>query len=249
MWRGGARNCAALLRKVRSAGRTAAGVRHLAGWQQRRNILKAARAYGLDAKGVRRSTIDGLRQLKLPLIVFWNFNHFLVVEGFGKETVYLNDPAAGPRSVTFAEFNEAFTGVVLLCEPAEGFQKSGAKFNLIQSPAQAAYSLRGGVGLRAACQPLFADPGLVIPIFLRVFVDDILIGHHTSWITPLLIGMALVIALRAGLTWLQRMYLLRLETKLALSASAQFFWHVLRLPVEFFTQRYAGDIAFRGAVE
>ncbi len=209
------------------------------------NILKAARSYGLEAKGVRRSSIDGLRDLPLPLILFWNFNHFLVVEGFGKNVVYLNDPAVGPRTVTLAEFNEAFTGVALVLEPGPTFVKSGERFNLIKALRPRLRHSEAGLIYVLLVSLFLLIPGLLIPTFLRVFVDDIIIGDQKNWILPLLAGMALVAVARGGLTWLQQTYLLRLETKLALSASSQFFWHVLRLPVEFFTQRYAGDIAFR----
>ena len=88
-------------------------------------------------------------------------------------------------------------------------------------------------------------PGLMIPVFSQVFVDDYLIGRLDGWVKPLLLGMAITALVRGMLTWLQQKYLLRLEMHLSLSTSSTFFWHVLRLPVAFFTQRYAGDISQR----
>lgn len=208
------------------------------------NILKAAQQYGLQAKGVRRSNITGLQQLQLPFVVYWNFNHFLVVEGFGKHIVYLNDPATGPRTVTLEEFDESFTGVALIFELGPDFRRSGEKFNLIKALRQRLVNSELGLMYVVLASLFLVIPGLIIPIFLRIFVDDILLGGH-NWIGPLLVGMGVTVLMRAVLTWLQQTYLLRLETKLSLSTSSQFFWHVLRLPVEFFTQRYAGDIAFR----
>ena len=92
---------------------------------------------------------------------------------------------------------------------------------------------------------LLVIPGLIIPVFSKIFVDDILLGGKENWLIPLLLGMGLTMLLRGILTWIQQYYLVRLETKIALHTTAQFYWHVLRLPVVFFTQRYAGDICTR----
>ena len=210
------------------------------------NLVKAARHYGLIAKGYRKET-DGVRAMRLPLVVFWNFNHFVVIEGFRKDRVYLNDPATGPRVVTAEEFDGAFTGVVLAFEPGPEFQRGGAKPSLLAalsrrlagSAAAVAYLLLAGLGLVAL--------GLVIPGFTRVFVDRILVGGQ-DWIGPLLIGMGLAAGLRAAVTGLQRYCLRRLEARLAISTASGFLWHVLRLPAEFYVQRYAGDISTRVAI-
>jgi NHLM bacteriocin system ABC transporter peptidase/ATP-binding protein len=207
------------------------------------NIVKAARQYGLVANGFRLEPAD-LPGLRLPLIVFWELNHFVVVEGFGQDEVYLNDPAYGPRVVTAAEFDESFTGVVLLCEPGPDFTRGGAKPSLLAalwrrmagSLAAVAYLVTAGLGLAAL--------GLLIPAFTRVFVDRILVGGQGG-IELLLTGMALTASLCALLTALQQRCLLRLEARLAVSMSGRFVWHVLRLPIEFFTQRHAGDIGAR----
>lgn len=208
------------------------------------NILKVARKYGLSAKGYRKEPA-GLRSLSLPMIVFWNFNHFLVVEGFSKGRVYLNDPAAGPRTVSEEEFDQSFTGVVLVFEKEVGFKKDGKKRSLIRSLTSRLPGSRMALGFVMLVSLMLVIPGLVIPTFSRIFVDNILVGGMEDWLKPLLIGMTLTAALRGGLTWIQQYYLMRLETKLALSAASQFFWHVLRLPMDFFTQRYAGEIGTR----
>ncbi len=207
-------------------------------------LIKAARDYGLEAKGVRRSNIKGLLALPCPMIVFWKFTHFLVVEGFGTNRVYLNDPATGPRTVSVEEFDESFTGIVLVIEPGEHFEQGGQPFSLVRTLGQRLSGSRYGLIFVMLASLFLIIPGLIVPVFLRVFVDDILVNGR-DWIGPLLLGMGLTVLASAGLTWLQQMYLLRLETKLALSGSAQFFWHILQLPVEFFSQRYTGDIAFR----
>jgi NHLM bacteriocin system ABC transporter peptidase/ATP-binding protein len=181
----------------------------------------------------------------LPLVVFWNFNHFVVVEGFGKGIVYLNDPAVGPRIVTTAEFNEAFTGVVLVFEPAPEFKRGGKRPGLIAPLRSRLKGSEMGLLYVVLVSLALALPGLVVPIFSQIFVDAYLVDGRSSWVGPLLLGMALTAVLRALLTWMQQRSLLRLETRLALTSSYLFFRHVLRLPVEFFTQRYGGEVGSR----
>ena len=211
------------------------------------NMLKAARAYGLIGKGLKREP-QGLLALRLPVIVFWNFNHFVVVEGFGHDRVYLNDPASGPRTVSSAEFDAGFTGVVLTLEPGPHFQRGGRRRRL---RAALGRRLRGsGAALAYIMSASLALVllGLIVPAFTRVFVDDYLIARLHGWLPPLLVGMGLTALLMAAFAWLQQRTLLRLETKLALTTSSTFFWHVLRLPIEFFTQRYAGEISARVSI-
>jgi NHLM bacteriocin system ABC transporter peptidase/ATP-binding protein len=208
------------------------------------NIVKAARRFGLKAKGYKKEP-DGLRQMPLPLIAFWNFNHYLVVEGFGKGKVYLNDPISGPRAVSAAEFDESFTGVALVFEKGPDFQKGGEKPSIWKSLAQRLPGSGPALAFLIIATLALAIPGLVIPAFSRVFIDNILVGLQQQWMRPLLVAMAVTAILRGFLTWLQQWSLLRLESKLALGSSARFFWHILRLPNEFFAQRYAGDVSAR----
>jgi NHLM bacteriocin system ABC transporter peptidase/ATP-binding protein len=211
------------------------------------NLVKAARTYGLNAKGFAKPP-ESLPALPLPLIVFWNFNHFLVVEGFGRDKVYLNDPATGPRVVSSEEFDEAYTGVVLVFEPGPDFRCGGTRPNLFQ--ALRARLTGSGVALSLVILATLTllVPGLALPAFARIFVDQVLVGGVTGWLEPLLLGMALTAVVRGVLTWLQQFYLLRLETQLAIGTAGRFFWHVLQLPVAFFTQRYAGEIGARVAL-
>jgi NHLM bacteriocin system ABC transporter peptidase/ATP-binding protein len=208
------------------------------------NMVKAARTYGMIARGFKKEP-EQLPFLPLPQIVFWNFNHFVVVEGFGKGIVYLNDPAVGPIKVTNDEFRAAFTGVVLTFEPGPEFQRGGQRRGLI-TPLR--LRLKGSeVGLLYVflVSLALAAPGLAIPILGRIFVDYYLIDGMSAWVGPILLGLALTAFLRAMLTWMQQRALQRLETKLALTSSFRFFRHVLRLPVEFFTQRYGGEVGSR----
>jgi len=208
------------------------------------NVLKAARKLGLEAKGYKREP-EELHRLPLPFIVFWNFNHFVVVEGFSEDRAFLSDPATGRRSVSSEEFDQSFTGVVLVFEKSPTFQKGGQRLSL----RKALGSRLPGSGLALLYVVLatlgLAVPNLVIPIFSKVFVDNFLIAGLHSWLKPLLLAMTIAAILKGVLTLVQQYALTRFETKLAIASSAKFFWHVLRLPVEFFGQRYAGEISSR----
>lgn len=208
------------------------------------NVVKAARTFGMTASGARLE-VDALRTQAFPVIVFWNFNHFLVVEGFADDGVWLNDPASGPRKATFDEFDRAYTGVTLLIAPGPGFQKGGERRSTFEALKPRLDGSRSVLLFVTLASLALVIPGLAIPVFTQVFVDSYLIGQLEGWVKPLLLGMGITALLRMGLTWLQQHYLLRLELRLALTGSATFFWHVLRLPIEFFNQRHAGDISQR----
>lgn len=208
------------------------------------NLLKAARKYGMNAKGFKKEP-ESLRKMNPPFIVHWNFNHFLVVEGFKGNKVYLNDPAHGPLVVSLEEFDESFTGVVLTMEPGDAFLLQGRKFSIIQSLGRRVKGYGPEWTYLALTGLALAALGVLIPIFLKIFVDRMLLAGQMQWMSALLIGMAVTLVLQMLLTSLRQYALLRLETKLSLSMCSSFIWHVLRLPVFFFAQRYVGEIASR----
>jgi NHLM bacteriocin system ABC transporter peptidase/ATP-binding protein len=208
------------------------------------SMLRAARQYGLSAKGFKKEPAQ-LKELPVPMVVHWNFNHFLVVEGFRKGRAYLNDPATGPRHVPGEEFDQAFTGVALVFERAPGFEPGGVKPSVLAALRSRVSGSGPALVYMALAGFALLIPGIITPTFSKIFVDNILVKGLTHWMTPLLLVMGGVALVTTALVWLQQRYLLRFETKLAIDSSAKFFWHVLRLPVEFFTQRYAGEIGDR----
>lgn len=208
------------------------------------NIVKAAKVYGLKCRAFRYD-INDLQDIQPPYIVFWSFNHFLVVEGFNKDRVYLNDPALGSRKVTIEEFSENYTGITLTFELEKNFKPGGQKPTFFPALAR---RLRGqqvaltfliltGLGLIV--------PGILLPAFTKIFIDGYLTLQMTEWLYPLVIGLILTSIVRSALAWLQAYFLLRFQMKLSLSSISQFIWHVLRLPMIFFSQRTIGDIVQR----
>ncbi|MBD2385852.1 NHLP family bacteriocin export ABC transporter peptidase/permease/ATPase subunit [Cylindrospermum sp. FACHB-282] len=211
------------------------------------NVLKAARNYGMQGKGFKKQLAQ-LREMRPPYIVFWNFNHFLVVEGFNSDWVYLNDPATGPRRVSIQEFDEAYTGIVLVMEPGAEFQKGGRKPSLILSLGD---RLRGSVDAILYCVLagfFLVIPGLALPVFNQVFVDHILVENRTDWLRPLILGMTITLVIQGLLTLLQRRFLRKLNIKLSVEMSGQFLYHILRLPVGFYAQRFAGEVSNRVSI-
>ncbi len=211
------------------------------------SVLKAARALGMKAEGWKLD-VDDLKRRKPPFVAFWKFSHFLVVDGFHKGRVYLNDPASGPRWVTEQEFGEDYTGVALLFEPGPEFERGGKPPTLMAALRPRLSTSHIGLAFVILAGLALMIPALVSPVYTQVFVDRFLVQGASEWVAPLLVAMLLTAALIGFLTWLQQTYLLRLQVKLSVTTSSRFLWHVLRLPVQFFSQRYAGEIGSRVAL-
>jgi ATP-binding cassette, subfamily C, bacterial len=208
------------------------------------NIVQAAKSYGLEAKGLKQE-LDDLADLDPPYIVFWEFNHFLVVEGFSKKRVYLNDPQSGPRTVSFQEFDEGYTGIVLVMEPSEEFVKGGRNPSTMISLWK---RLRGSVSALIYCLVagfFLTLIGLIVPVFTQIFIDEIVIEQRFDWLRPLIVAMIITSILQGMLTMLRLKYLRRLKLKLEIEMSSGFLWHILRLPASFYAQRFAGEISNR----
>ena len=208
------------------------------------SVLRAAREYGLHATGYRRDP-EGLFDLPFPMVVFWNFNHFLVLEGIRGEVVYVNDPSEGQRRISLREFDEGFTGVCLAFAPGPDFRRGGAKPSLLRGLASRLGNARSPLLFVVLATLTLVVPGLAIPTISKVFVDDVLVPLNESLLTPLLIGLGTAAVLQGVLTWLQQICLARMEAKLSLVTTARFFRHVVTLPMAFFQQRFAGDVADR----
>ncbi|WP_244292104.1 NHLP family bacteriocin export ABC transporter peptidase/permease/ATPase subunit [Streptomyces wuyuanensis] len=212
------------------------------------NILKAARSYGLQAKGMQMEPA-ALAGVRAPAILFWEFNHYVVYDGMGRRLgrrgVHINDPDKGRRFVSMEDFDTSFTGVVLVFEPGDGFRRGGRKPGVLRSvPAR----LRGTTGTMAAAllaSLLLVAVGAALPALSRTYIDMYLVGRQTSLLGVLFASMAAMVALTAVLTGLQQANLLRGRIISSTLGSARFFRHLLRLPVTFFGQRSPADLVQR----
>ena len=209
------------------------------------NIIKAARRYGLDAHGM-QLTMDNVQLLPPPFIIYWQFNHFLIVEGFEGEQVYLNDPATGPRTETIEEFSRSFTGVALFMTPDADFRSGGkAEPGIFKLLWQYLAGSRGSFFYIVFVALSLSLPMAGLAFFTKIFLDNILLGGQRDWLPGLLLAMLGSALMMGALTWLKRYYLIRLYMKLKLSGTLKFFWRLLHLPLSFFQQRASGDIAER----
>jgi NHLM bacteriocin system ABC transporter peptidase/ATP-binding protein len=212
------------------------------------NILRAARNAGMMAKGLRVET-EGLTGIACPFIAFWSFNHFVVVERYQPKSArvraWINDPASGPRTVGVAEFEEAFTGVVLTFEPHSDFAPEGRRDRFATLIGDRMKGFEHGFTIAFLAGVLLVVPGIVAAGAVRVFIDRVLLAGTTSWL-PVLAGGLVVLALfRALITYLQQSALARTQAGLSIAASTVQMWRLLHLALGFFSQRFAGDIANR----
>jgi len=207
-------------------------------------LLRAARAHGLVARGFRKEPGD-LAEMPLPAVVFVNFNHFVVLEGFRDGRAYLNDPARGRRVLDAAEFDQAFTGVVLTFEKGPDFKPRGHPPSVLQSLARYVQGFRLAMGLAFAIGLVLVIPGLVLPWLLGRFVDDVLVAKLPGVAAPLLAGLALAAIARSALMALQAWFLMETFGRAVRAAARRFVGHALSLPMTFFAQRAPGEIAAR----
>lgn len=210
-----------------------------------RNILKAARSYGLVAKGYRYEPNDLRRDGKFPCIIHWNFNHFVVLDGFRGNKAILNDPAKGKYAVSLKTFDDSFTGICLLFEPTEDFTPGGKPPSVLAYAKKRLKGAGSAVAFAAITALISAVTGVISPAFSRVFVDRLLTGKNPEWFIPFIIGLSFLGILQLVVGWINAVYSLKINGKLAMVGSTTFMWKVLRMPMEFFSQRMAGDIQGR----
>ena len=209
------------------------------------NVMRAAKARGCEVHGYRWEAESLRAEQDYPLIIHWEFNHFLVLEGIIGDTVYLNDPAMGRRTVYWDEFVTSYTGIALTIRPAAGFKPAGHRYNVFKAVAEKLWEDKWGMTFLILLGLCMIVPGLAAPVFSQVFLDDILTGKHRDWMVNLCLAMTVSFIVSAVLTWLRAVLLTHWQRKLTLADSSSFFWHLLRLPMQFFHQRYAAEVAGR----
>ncbi|MDQ5984098.1 MAG: NHLP family bacteriocin export ABC transporter peptidase/permease/ATPase subunit [Eubacteriales bacterium SKADARSKE-1] len=211
-----------------------------------KNVLIAARHNGMEAKGFSFNSVEKLQQnVTYPVIIHWNFNHFVVLCGFKKDKAILADPAAGLRKVPMDEFKKSFTGIALTFKPTESFVADGEKESVMRFLLKRLDGAVLPLTFVLLAGLLLSITGSIQSVFSKVFSDKILFGANREMMMPLLLAMGLCLIVSFLLQAMRSIYLLKIQGKMSVNSGMMFMWHVLRMPVEFFSQRYAGDISSR----
>lgn len=212
-----------------------------------KNVLIAARSYGLTAKGYRYEPEALRKEGKFPCIIHWNFNHFVVLDGFKGNKAFLNDPAKGTYSVSMETFDESFTGICLMFEPSESFVPSGKPKSMLEFAKSRMVGTGAAVAFVVLTGIISSLMGVISPGFSRIFLDRLLTGTNSEWFMPFIICLAGFNIIQLIVAWISAVYNLRINGKMDAVGTTSFMWKVLRLPMEFFSQRMAGDIQQRQA--
>lgn len=213
-----------------------------------KNMLRAARSYGLKAQGYRYEPEDLKQNGTFPCIIHWNFNHFVVLNGFRKNKAYLNDPAKGSYMVSMKDFDEAFTGICLIFEPTETFEADGRQKSILSFARKRLKGAGSAIAFVILTTIIASLLRIINPVFSRIFLDRLLTGRNPGWVVPFFCVLGGIGVLRLVVEWIKAVYSLRVNGRLAVVGSTGYMWKVLRMPMEFFSQRMAGDIQQRQAM-
>ncbi len=208
------------------------------------NIMLAAKKYGFECHGYRKEP-SGLKGLQPPCILHWNFNHFVVFEGFKGKYAYINDPAVGRRRLSPEELDASFTGVVLTFRPTEKFVPEKKKSTLFSFIKKRISGQTGVLAKLLFIGLLLVFPGLVLPVVSQVFLDEVFVPGNTDLFSGLILFMAASVLLQICLTVYRGRILGRLQKKMVLLSAREFLSGLFRLPISFFDQRYVGDLSGR----
>ncbi len=210
-----------------------------------KNVIIAARNYGFKAKGF-RCEVEGLKKsISYPCIIHWNFNHFVVLEGFKGNYAYINDPGRGEVKVSMDEFDRAFTGICLAIEPGEDFEPSGKKKSVLEYVREHLKGAGEAMVFLIITSVLGYLFGLLNPVFTKFFMDRLLTGENSGLLMPFVFLMSVLAISQIIVAFIQAIYQMKINGKIAAVGNSSFMWNVLKKPMEFFSQRLSGDILQR----
>ena len=209
------------------------------------NISMAAEGYGMKTELRTLTAEELLANGPFPCIIRWDRNHYMILNGLHARRISLNDPAKGDYYVSVGNFKEHFAGECLFMEPGEDFEPGGEEKNFWKTAWNKLDGIRWPMLFLAIVTCIVSLTKLFSDTFSRVFLDRLLTGREPEWTVPFLVLLSAVTAIAIIASWIQSIYGLRLEGKIATTGNAKYMWKVLNLPMVFFSQRSAGDIQQR----
>ena len=190
--------------------------------------------------------LDNIGQLRLPCMLHWNFNHFVVLREVSSRGVSIHDPARGECKLTFEEVSRSFTGVALELWPTGSFRPRDAnpsvKLRSLIGPIAGLSRSLGQILLLALALEVFS---LVSPFFLQWVIDDVIVSADRSLLTLLVLGFGLLLLMQQATSAIRAWALMYLGTTLNVQWRANVFTHLLSLPVQYFERRHLGDVVSR----
>lgn len=208
-----------------------------------RNIVLAARSHGMDAHGW-HADIDDLPALA-PAIIHWNYNHFVVFKGFDRGLAFINDPSMGSMAVSMKDFRRSYTGVAITATPGADFKPQGHQTSILHYVRENIRGVKDAFIFTLVMGLLMSFAGMVYPLFSQIFLDSIITGKNDEWTIPFFFGITCLVVFNFLLALLDNVYGRRFAGSMSIKGNTRFLWHALNLPIEFFAQRYVGDIVQR----
>ena len=210
-----------------------------------KNVLLAGRSYGFEVKGFRMDMAGLKNAATFPCIIHWEFDHFVVLNGFKGNYAYINDPARGTVKITMEQLDESFTGIVMTFNPGPDFKPSGKPKSTLEFARRRLHGAGAAVIFVALTTSITYLFGIINPVMSRIFYDRLLSRQNPEWFRPFMLLMAALCAVQLVVEWANAVYKLKINGKMSVIGSTSYMWKVLRLPMEFFSQRMVGDILQR----
>lgn len=209
------------------------------------NIVKAAKAYGFEVSKYRRSPESIRKKGVFPCIIHWNFDHFVVLNGFEGKYAYINDPAKGAIRVDEEEFDRSFTGITINIVPSESFQPDGRRQSVFQAVKKQIKTGNPAVAVMTAASVILALFSVIYPIASGFFVDNLSDGNNGGLLSGFTIVLLILAAVQLAAAWIQTIYNIKARGKLSVIGCSTYMWKIMQLPMEFFSQRPVSDVFVR----
>ncbi|MGD8123056.1 peptidase domain-containing ABC transporter [Vibrio sp. TRT 2004] len=210
-----------------------------------RQLMELASQLHFSCRALQCS-LEEIGQLKLPCILHWDMQHFVILTGVTKKAIYVNDPAFGKRKITLKELSDSFTGIALELTPTSSFKKQDER--VVMKLNQLWEKI---TGLKRSLLSLFAlslvlqGAALLSPYYMQWIVDNVLLSNDKPLLVVLAVGFSLLMLIQTGVNALRSWIILRFSSALNLQMGANLFHHLLRLPISYFEKRHIGDIVSR----